>query len=59
MHNAAWKAYPQQGLFTLMLADRKLFLEFRKALNRALNTYDDAPRWLFDLADELEDDPIV
>lgn len=30
------------------------FNEFKQALNRALNTWDDGPRWLFDLSDKLE-----
>lgn len=33
--------------------------EFKLALNRALNTWDDGPKWLFELCDDIERDDVV
>ena len=48
-----------KGSFSLTVIDNlEMLREFRALLQRGLNTYDDAPRWLFDLCDALEEKPI-
>lgn len=49
---------PLMGELNLHINSRERLVEFRKAFAIALNTNDQAPRWLFDLADAMEDIPI-
>jgi len=39
---------------TINLDTHQKLTDFKAALNRALNTWDDRPQWLMDLSDELE-----
>jgi hypothetical protein len=45
------KSYPSLDQLQIHLSGRRI-AEFKKALARALNTYENAPRWLWEL-DEL------
>lgn len=51
-------SFPEAGILQLSIVSPEKFNELHRYLNRALNTADDAPQWLFKLCDALEQQPI-
>lgn len=51
-------SWPMAGTLVLSITTPEKYDDFHKYLNRALNTADDAPQWLFKLCDCLEKNPI-